>query len=93
MRQEQYFSDLERSKSMWLKIFQSLIIRTPRKLFIKRYKACTVTEGKGSTWVKTKCDTATLIVGESDVSLDKNCRKWRQNLIKIVESKIDMKVL
>ena len=41
---------------------------------------------KGSTWVKTKCDMATLKVVASDVSLDKNCRKWRPNLIKVVES-------
>ncbi len=34
---------------------------------------------------KTKCETATLKVVESDVSLDKNCRKWRKNLIKFVE--------
>ena len=33
---------------------------------------------------KTKCDTATLKFVESDVSLDINCRKWRQNLIKFV---------
>ncbi len=37
---------------------------------------------------KRECDTATLKVVESDVSLDKNCRKWRQNLIKIVEMKM-----
>ena len=29
----------------------------------------------GSTWVKMKCDMATLKVVESDVTLDKNSRK------------------
>ena len=38
---------------------------------------------QGFTWVKTKCDMATLKVVESDVTLDKNCRKLLKNVIKI----------
>ncbi len=35
---------------------------------------------------KKKCDMTTLKFVKFDVSLDKNCRKLRQNLIKTVES-------
>ena len=58
---------------------------------------------EGSTWKKkkTKYDTATLKVIESDMSLDKNCTMWCQKSYKncridvdiLQKTKIDVKVL